>query len=66
VGKDWNNCASCVFYGDGLCRRSPPVLTFRTDMGAPKGQVRKAEAHWPPVKDDDWCGEHRGNDEEDA
>lgn len=50
------NCSTCIHYdangfvrGYGICRRFPPT---------PYVGKEETEKVWPPVSDDDRCGEH--------
>lgn len=38
-------CATCLAFDDGKCRRNPPVMG---DVGM---------GVWPVVHSDDWCGQ---------
>lgn len=46
----WAEPAEQVYF----CHRNPPMVTVLTD---PNGQPTPVAA-WPPVRPDQWCGEH--------
>ena len=55
-------CANCKFVliqGDsGICRRNPPSAHLMMQQG-PQGPVLNVQGCWPPVRMEQWCGEHR-------
>lgn len=51
----------------GLCRRYPPraqlITRFNAQFGAPvPAWPNESATVWPPVRNDDHCGEHSGTD----
>jgi len=53
MGTPTNTCEDCRFFEAdkedetiGACRRYPPT-------------IQGADAAWPPVDIDDWCGEYK-------
>ena len=51
-------CGTCKFWGDAhsgrsICRRHPPQLS----------PTPSAWAMWPATDQEDWCGEHKPEEE---
>jgi hypothetical protein len=64
-------CSGCRFYLDlspngqrGVCRRYPPmpITTEFAWMGATYMEADRADAVWPMVGVEDWCGEYTPSD----
>lgn len=56
-------CANCKFVliqGDsGICRRNPPGAHLMMQQGADGRPTLTVQGTWPPVRMEQWCGEHR-------
>jgi hypothetical protein len=73
---DRESCKSCRFCRSNECHKNPPGMTWPIyestgsdyHIGA-KWRINTSQdpvSEWPPVKDDDWCGEYQrrsGGDE---
>jgi len=65
-----NQCKACKWYlprfvgdelaGDGECRRFPPAYkaAIQTSNRPALASLAADAVKWPPVNDDDYCGEY--------
>ena len=44
-------CGDCKFYAESVCAAHPPSARYSTRTGV--------EPLWPPVEEDEWCGEFK-------
>jgi len=69
---DKESCKNCRFCRNNECHKKSPRMTWPV-YGATKDEFRKSfrpsfitskhvVSGWPPVKDDEWCGEYQRRD----
>ena len=65
MDKHTDNCGNCYFNHDGECRFNPPTLTFTIENhnstwdGEFQGMTAEWTPRFPPVNENEWCGQHK-------